>query len=125
MVYPANPIDGKWTINQARGCVTKIADRLDLTLECVRRHYVDQTSPLEEPLARYRDFFALFEDFRGYVDFFLLQDLVIEDYSTVRFFMPFDDFMTPSVPTDKDTYRAYRYLSMEFIKARNRRISGL
>jgi hypothetical protein len=34
---------------------------------------------------RYRDFFALFESFRGYVDFFLLQDLVTDDYSGVTF----------------------------------------
>jgi len=36
--------------------------------------------------------------------------------------MPFDDFNTPSVPRDGDTYKEYRRLSIEFIKARNRRI---
>ncbi|TFD20878.1 hypothetical protein [Cryobacterium sp. TMT4-10] len=40
MVFPSNPIDGKWTINQARGTNrTTIGDRFDLTLECIRRHY--------------------------------------------------------------------------------------
>jgi hypothetical protein len=38
-------------------------------------HYARQSSPLGETLARYDDFFAFFEDFNGYVDFFLLQDL--------------------------------------------------
>src|SRR5271166_2988709 len=72
--------------------------------------------------ARYRDFFALFEDFSGYVEFFLLQDLVTDDCCAVRFFMPFDDFNTSSVPRDSDAYKEYRHLSIEFIKARNRRI---
>ena len=104
------------------GSIRKIADRFDLTLECIRRHYLGQRSPLGETLARYRDFFALFEDFRGYVEFFMLQDLVTDDCSAVRFFMPFDDFKTPSVPKDGDTYKEYRRLSIEFIEARNRRI---
>ena len=122
MVFPGNRIEGKWTINQARGCLKTISDRFDLTLECIRRHYEGQSSPLGGTLARYRDFFALFESFIGYVDFFLLQDLVSEDCSAVTFFMPFDDFKTPSVPKDRYTYTEYRRRSIEFIEARNRRI---
>jgi hypothetical protein len=122
MVFPGNRIDGKPTINGARGFNRKIADRFDLTLECIRRHYLDQRSPLCETLARYREFFALFKDFNGYVEFFMLQDLVAHDCSAVRFFMTFDDFNSPSKPTDGDTYREYRRLSIEFIKARNCRI---
>jgi hypothetical protein len=123
MVFPGNRIEGKWTINQARGCLKKISDRLDLTLECIRRHYLGLHDPsrLGETLARYDDFFALFESFSGYVDFFLLQDLVTDDCSAVTFFMPFDDFKT-SVPKDDVTYREYRRRSIEFIEARNRRI---
>lgn len=122
MVFPGNRIGGKQTINGARGFNTKIADRLDLTLECIRRHYLGQRSPLGETLLRYRDFFALFDDFGGYVEFFMLQDLVAADRSAVRFFMPFDDFSSRAVPTDGDSYREYRRLSIEFIEARNRRI---
>jgi hypothetical protein len=65
MVFPGNRIDGKQNINGARGFNRKIADRFDLTLECIRRHYLARRSPLGETLARYRDFFALFEDFGG------------------------------------------------------------
>jgi len=83
MVFPGNRIDGKWTVNQARGCLRKISDRLDLTLECIRRYYVGHPSPLEETLARYSDFFALFKSFSGYVDFFMLQDLVTGNCSAV------------------------------------------
>lgn len=122
VVFPSNRIEGKLTINGARGLLRKIADRMDLTLECIRRYYRNEDSPLGATLARYSDFFALFEDFRGYVDFFLLQDLVDDDGSAVRFFLPFDDFMTPSVPTSVDAYRDYAARSVEFIQARNRRI---
>lgn len=122
MVFPGNRIQGKRTINQARGCLKKISDRFDLTVECIRRHYARQSSPLSETLARYDDFFALFQNFNGYVDFFLLQDLVGDDRAAVTFFMPFDDFRTPSVPKDDATYREYRRRSIEFIKARNCRI---
>jgi len=124
-VWPGNQIDRKMTINGARGFYRRIADRMDLTLECIRRHYQGQRSPLGDVLARYNDFFALFADFRGYVDFFLLQDLVTDDYSAVRCFMPFDDFKPPSVPQDVATYTEYRRLSIEFVEARNRRIDGL
>jgi hypothetical protein len=51
-----------------------------------------------------------------------LYDLVTEDCSAVKFFMPFDDFSTPSVPMDRDAYEDYRRLSIEFVEARNRRI---
>ena len=112
MVFPGNRIDRKMTVNGARGCNRKIADRFDLTLECIRPHYLVQRSPLGETLARYREFFALFENFKGYVEFFMLQDLVTKDCSEVRFFMPFDDFNLPAVPTDRDTYNEYRRLSM-------------
>ena len=122
LVFPGNQIDGKQTINGARGCHWKIKDRFDLTLECIRRHYIGQRSPLEDTLKRYGDFFALFEDFRGYVEFFMLQDLVVNDYSAVMFLMPFDDFRTSPVPGDVDTYREYRRVAIEFLEARNRRI---
>ncbi len=133
ILWPASRIDGMWTINQARGCLgSKIGDRMDLTLECIRRHYRGETSPLGDPqagcgdvLARYADFFAAFEDFRGYVDFWLLQDMVTDDYSAVRFFAPFDDFTTRAIPQDLDTYLEYRRRSIEFIQARNTRIDQL
>lgn len=122
MVFPGNKIDGKQTINGARGFTRAIADRMDLTLECIRLHYLGERSPLGATLARYRDFFALFSDFSGYVDFFLLQDLVTEDYSSIKFFMPFDEFRTPSVPGDVESYVEYRRLSIEFVRERNTRI---
>jgi hypothetical protein len=125
MVFPGNPINGKWTINQARGCLSTISDRFDLTLECIRRYYVGQPSPLGETLGRYRDFFALFENFTGYTEFFLLQDLITPDRSAVKVFPPFDDFKTRPVPKDLETYREYRRQTVAFIEARNRRIERI
>jgi hypothetical protein len=122
MVFPGNRLDGKWTINQARGCLRTISDRLDLTLECIRRHYLDESSPLAGTLKRYSAFVALFENFRGYVEFFLLQDLVNQDGSAVLVFPPFDDVKTRAVPADLDTYREYRRCTIDFVQTRNRRI---
>ena len=66
MIWPANKVDGQMTINGMRGFTRAIADRMDLTLECIRRHYAsDDHSPLAATLARYADFFALFDDFAG------------------------------------------------------------
>jgi len=124
MIFPGNVIDGKQTINGARGFNSKIADRFDLTLECIRRFYLGQPSPLSEVFERYRDFFNLFQDFRGYVEFFVLQDLVDEDCQRVGFFTPFDDFATSPRPKDLQAYIDYRHLTIEYIHARNRRIAA-
>jgi len=125
MLWPGNRADGKMTINGARGCNRKIRDRFDLTMECIRRHYLDEWSPLGDVLARYADFFGLFGDFRGFVEYFLLQDAVTVDCDAVIFSAPFDDF-TPSsaIPQTVDEYREYRLRALTFIEARNRRIQS-
>lgn len=124
MVFPGDRREGKMTINGARGFHPRIADRFDLTLECIRRHYRGEESPLGTALTRYGDFFARFHDFRGYVEFFLLQDLVAVDYSVVRFFTPFAEFRSRPVPTDLDDYLEFKRSSLMFVEARNRRIAA-
>ncbi len=52
MVFPAIRVDGKMTINGARGFHPMIKDRFDLTVECIRPHYADEPSPLGDTLAR-------------------------------------------------------------------------
>lgn len=123
LVFPGNSIDGKQTINGARGFHRRIADRIDLTLECIRRHYTGDASPLGPVLGRYGDFFALFEDFRGYLEFLLLQDMVDEAFE-VRFALPFADFTTPALPQGRAAYEEYRRQSIDFVRARNRRIAA-
>jgi hypothetical protein len=121
MIFPGNQIEGKQTINGARGFTRAISDRFDLTLECIRRHYLNIDSPLALTLKRYADFFQLFTDFDGYVNFFVLNDLVGRE-GHVRFFMPFDDFRPPTVPRDVDEYRRYMEKSIGIVESRNSRI---
>ncbi len=123
MIFPGNQIDRKFTINQDRGMRRSIADRFDLTLECIRRYYLEQSSPLSATLARYSDFFALFGDFDGYVSFFLLDDLVAQ--GRVKFFLPFEDFQPTAVPKSAAEFAEVRRNSLEFIAARNGRIQSL
>ena len=77
---------------------------------------------MSDTLARYADCFRLFGDFRGYVEFFLLQDLVTDDCSAVKFFSPFEDFRSSPVPDSMAAYLDYRLLAIGFIEARNQRI---
>lgn len=126
-VFPfAVQVDGKWrqSINQSRGIHPKIQDRFDLTLECIRRLYRGEPSPLANALAPYNSFFQLFGDFPGYVDHFLLNDLVSDDYRAVRFWTRFDNFTTDALPAASvEEYRDFMAGSMSFITARNDRIN--
>lgn len=122
IIFPSKKINNKMTINGSRGLNSSIKDRFDLTLECIRRHYVNEASPLSDTLQRYLDFFNLFRSFQGYVDFFLLQDLVTNDYSSIKFHLPFDSFDDSPLPNDVYEYRLYKKKVIEFISARNQRI---
>ena len=123
IIYPYNRIDGKQNINQARGTNSRIDDRFDLTLECIRRFYLEKKSPLYETLVRYKAFFDLFDDFIGYVQFFLLNDLVEESLS-IKFYLPFDDFKNPPSFSDVEQYLFYKDNVVRFIKSRNDRIDN-
>ena len=124
IIFPAKKVDGHMTINQMRGVSHLIADRFDLTLECIRRFYIGLDSPLKDTLERYSEFFKLFESFQGYVDFFLLNDLVDSTRTSIRLFAPVTEPFTESpLPRDVDEYLAYRGNSMDFIKRRNQRIA--
>jgi hypothetical protein len=124
MVFPGNCIDRHMTINAARGCSHLIKDRFDLTIECIRRYYLNEDSPLYATIGRYDDFFRLFVDFRGYVEFFLLQDLVTNDFSSVKFFTPCTDFTPFPIPDSMEAYLDYREYAISFIQSRNQRISN-
>lgn len=123
IIWPSTKIDGKSTINGERGFNRKICDRLDLTIECIRRYYQDEDSPLYDTFNRYAVFFNLFGSFRGYVDFFLFQDFVSSDYGSTILAKPFDGFLSSPVPTSVEEYREYMQKTTELIKARNKRIA--
>ena len=129
-IFPGKRIDGI-TINAARGGFgtnTQICDRIDLTLECIRLFYLSkpsiskQTCPLLDTLTRYKPFFDLFGTFKGYVEFFLFQDLATDDFSEVRFLHPFQGFKDQEYPKNINEYRLYMNKMLEFIDLRNKRI---
>jgi len=126
-IFPSTRIDGKMTLNGARGLNSKIGDRFDLTLECIRLHYLRQDSPLEYNLTSRvnRFFFSLFQDFKGYVEFFLLQDLVDPSFEKVRFFTEIETpFENSPIPKTAAEYRKYKRATLEFIDSRNNRIDN-
>ena len=123
ILFPNKKIDGKMTINGARGFNQKIADRFDLTLECIRLHYLGMSNPLQEVLTQNAAFFKLFENFAGYVDFFLLQDLVDVNYELINFFTPTKQmFESSPLPASKEEYLQYMNRSTCFTAKRNERI---
>ena len=125
ILFPAKKIDGKMTINGARGFNQKIADRFDLTLEFIRLHYLGKPNPLQEVLDQNSSFFKLFESFAGYVDFFLLQDLVDANYESINFFIPIKQiFESSPLPTSKEEYLQYMKSSTSFTAKRNERIKA-
>ena len=122
IIFPCKKVDNKMTINGSRGLNKSIKDRFDLTLECIRLHYCKESSPLSDTFNRYTDFFNLFINFKGYVDFFLLQDLVNHDYNSIKFWIPFKSFDDSPMPKSIDEYRIFKENLMSFIISRNNRI---
>ncbi|ASY16784.1 DUF6994 family protein [Candidatus Planktophila versatilis] len=125
LIFPSEREGGGMTINGARGFNRKIADRFDLTLECIRLHYQRLEHPLENtfgsPINNF--FFSLFKDFQGYVDFFLLQDLVDNSYERVNFFTAAKNaFAGSPIPDTAAEYREYKMGTLEFVRRRNQRI---
>lgn len=111
----------RWSMNQARGCSVKICDRWDLTLECIRRFYIGEPTPLDKALDKSREFFKQFVDFKGYVDFFLLQDCVDEQYN-VKLWLNTPLFVSLPMPKDMKEYMMWINYQLEFVTKRNQRI---
>ena len=124
MLWPGHRVGRKMTINGARGFHPRIKDRFDLTVECISRYYAGTPSPLSQILERYGDCFNLFGDFRGFVEFFLLHDIVNSDFTAVRFFTLFDDFQSSPLPQSIEEYVSYKVTAIAFIEARNRRMAA-
>ena len=113
------------TINGARGFNRKIGDRFDLTLECIRLNYAGLENPLENtfnsPINKF--FFSLFRDFKGYVEYFLLQDLVDNKFEKVSFFTETETpFLRSPILETATEYREYKKATLKFISLRNDRI---
>lgn len=109
-------------MNQRKGMSALIADRWDLTLECIRRHYAGEESPLSKVIEEDRAFYDLFVDFKGYVDFFFMQDCVSEDYSSVDIWMGDASFRKNGLPETVEEYFLFLLKEHIFLDRRNRRI---
>lgn len=121
MIFPKHP----GSINQAKGTNAKLRDRWDLTLECIRRYYHGESSPIYQTLLRDKEFFDLFVDFRGYVDYFFLQDCVSNDYSAVNLWLGNGDFEADPLPQSVEEYLHWINAQMVFLQKRNHRIAEM
>ena len=129
IIFPKRQIDGKKnTINTHRGTHTQICDRFDITLECIRRFFcgIESIPDFDDTLKRYDFFFKLFgssnNGFENYCNFFLLQDLVSDDYKEIKYFIRFNGFINNPFPKCEETYMEFIEKTTEFIKKRNVRI---
>lgn len=148
ILFPGLQVGGLWTINQAKGCTrARIADRLDLTLECIRLYYEflqhrgtaggplpdgsARSNPLGPVLHRYQRSFEIVRSFEGYVDFWMLNDLVMEADAgpQVAFLLPrassdpYDFTREVALPADADAYCSYLIAADDFVDKRNRRMA--
>ena len=122
MLFPVNP-----SINTARGFNnSSVSDRFDLTLYCIQKYYEGIESLNDYGLNRLLDaikmngdFFNKFLDFRGYVDFFLLQDAVDERYDTILY----QSYL--GKPKNVKDYDRFLAMEIDFLKKRNRRIAEM
>lgn len=110
-------------INQSRGCHPFIRDRWDLTIECIRKYYLGEFSPLFSVLDKNKDFFNLFVNFKGYIDFFYLQDCVSSDYRFTKFWLGEGDFNENPLPKSVVEYKQWISNELAFVRSRNRRIN--
>jgi hypothetical protein len=85
-------------------------------------HPAGHVRPLAPTLAAYDDFFRITGSFDGFVDFFLLDDLITR-IGNVRSLTRFLDFVAlPALPQSTNEYRRYRRNAMAFLPCRNDRI---
>lgn len=119
IIFPKHQV----SMNQSKGMNRIISDRWDLTLECIRRYYAGEKSPLYETIIRDKEFFDLFNDFKGYVDFFLLQDCVSDDYSSVECWSGDFSFNKRGLPESLEEYFTFLEKEFDFLDKRNNRIN--
>lgn len=123
IIFPKDKKIGIQTINTARGLNSKIKDRFDLTLECIKLYYFDKkNSPLYEILSLNFDFFNLFgkgeDGFKNYIEFFFLEDCLVDNKCNIKFFIE-EKFENP-IPSNKK--RDLYLKTIEFIENRNKKI---
>lgn len=120
MLFPGAPHRGAWSFNQARGMSSQVRDRFDLSLECIRRHFSGEASPLSAVLEAQAGYFSRFRSFEEYIAFFLLDDYV--EGGRVRLFSPHRGFDQDPLPRSAEEYVEYIGSQVRAARARNERI---
>jgi hypothetical protein len=130
IVFPCH----QQSLNQLRGTRGQIADRFDLTLECIRLYYEDVTAidrnPLGDVLLSDSAFFDIFghgvPGFNSYVEFFHLGDLVTG--GRIRWFDNAKgyewQFADSPLPKSQAAYVSYLENVLEFVGRRNKTIAA-
>ncbi len=119
MIFPVH----RYSFNQARGMNAKIRDRWDWSLECIRRFYASESSPLTKQMKSDAEFYKLFVDFQGFVKFFYLQDCITED-GKISMWTEGVPFERPAFPQSVDEYWRFIQHEIDFVEKRNMRIAA-
>jgi len=143
LLFPAFKQEkGRQTINQSRGINKKVADRIDITLLCIKLWYEKKEEYAKNPLRASLDqlenekFFRLFgegkEGFKNYIDFFFLKDFVNKYYEPINLFKHFykkrkklDEKIlekTSNYPKDKKEWKNLYDNLKKCIRKRSKRI---
>lgn len=92
-------------------------DRFDLTLECIKNYYEGKGSPLSWVIEADREWFEQFVSFSGFIDFFLLNDWVDEQYQVI------DQLGTGEIlPQTVEELETWYERMEDLVNARNQRI---
>lgn len=122
------------TVNTARGGKKGFYDRIDFTLFDLKQWYLDLPCKLQEAYENSKEWLLLFKDFKGFIDYFLLQDFVVEnEHYAVKNLDSFDegesyktlsntDVYHSSRSQNKADYKAFIESSLAVISKRNERI---
>lgn len=107
------------SLNQRRGTDALVKDRFDITLDSIRKYYQKDKLdyPLKKVIEKDGEFFSWFMDFKSYVSFFYLDDLVNPKTDEILFFSE-----DKPLPRSKEGYLAYKDKVLFFLKNRNKRI---
>lgn len=100
MVWPSRRKEGRVTVNQARGMFLK--DRVDLTLQNMKQYFDSgfqkdqcQNRVIGQAFADAETWYRRFEDFHHFIDYFYLQDFVVEegDEYKVIYFEKYEEYL--------------------------------
>lgn len=100
MIWPSRKKEDRPTVNQARGMFLK--DRVDLTLQNLKQYFDSgfqkdqcQNKIMGQAFADAEAWYRRFEDFHHFIDYFYLQDFVVEESGEYKviYFEKYEDYL--------------------------------